>query len=85
MAAINASSSMPPKRRHGVDAHVLNDSKIEKINMYKDNFKSLVSKSVETNTFIGDGNPDSQILLIGKEGSNVSLPPTPSCTCHFAA
>jgi len=60
----------PTKRGHVTHAGVLNNSKIEKINMYKDNFKSLVSKSVETNTFIGDGNPDSQILLIGKEGSN---------------
>lgn len=38
--------------------------------MYKENFKSLVSKCVETKTFIGDGNPNSQILLVGKEGSN---------------
>jgi hypothetical protein len=38
--------------------------------MYNDNFRKLVSICVETNTFIGEGNPSSQILLVGKEGSN---------------
>ena len=33
-------------------------------------FKSMVENYAKSNTYIGSGNPNAQILLVGKEGSN---------------
>ncbi len=40
-----------------------------KNDLYKESFKTLVLKSVESNTYIGTGNPNSKVLIVGKEGS----------------
>jgi hypothetical protein len=45
-------------------------TKNEKIRMLKDGFKDLVNQCLVSRNLIGSGNPNSQILFVGKEGSN---------------
>lgn len=37
--------------------------------LYKESFKTLVLQGIVNNTYIGTGNPNSKILIVGKEGS----------------
>lgn len=41
-----------------------------KIDLYKESFRTLVLEGIANNTYIGTGNPNSKILIVGKEGSS---------------
>ncbi len=43
-----------------------------KNNFYKENFKTLV-ECITNDTYIGEGNPNATILILGKESTNISL------------
>ncbi len=40
--------------------------------LYKESFRTLVLEGIANNTYIGIGNPNSKILIVGKEGSELN-------------
>lgn len=47
--------------------------------IYSDNFKALVMKGIADNTYIGVGNPNAKILIVGKEGACETPPQGEIC------